>query len=144
MLVTNGLNTNTLRLIVFCISAFFSGLAGGLMVTQTSALTADTFQPFQSLLWLAVLAICGTRLLGSSILAAGLLTLVPAYVSGFTAEQQTLAFGLAAVLASIVVANTARLSDFFRRVAGESDRQRRRSPVAARREAVPGMAVSRP
>ena len=143
MLVTNGLNTNTLRLIVFCISAFFSGLAGGLMVTQTSALTADTFQPFYSLLWLAVLATCGTRLLGSAVLAAGLLTLAPAYVSGFSAEQQTLAFGLAAVLASIVVANTARLSNLFRRLAAEAEGQRRRSPVGARRETMSDVVVSR-
>jgi ABC-type branched-subunit amino acid transport system permease subunit len=136
MLVTNGLNTNISRLIVFCVSAFFAGLAGGLMITQASAVNSGTFPPLQSLIWLAVLAICGTRLIGSSVAAAALFSLVPSYISGFTTEQQTLAFGAAAVTAAIVVTNIGRISAFVRRLASESEQQRRESPVRAREEIV--------
>jgi branched-subunit amino acid ABC-type transport system permease component len=133
MLATFGLSVNITRVIVFCLSAFFAGIAGGLMISQTSGASAVTFFPLQSLLWLAVLAFCGTRLIGSSVLAAAVFALLPAYLTGFSNEQQTLIFGLTAIVASIVVANVGPLSTWVRAARVTSDRRRERSPVRARR-----------
>ena len=132
MLSTHGLRVNLTRLIVFCVSAFFAGIAGALTVTQTTAVSPVTFQPIQSLLWLAVLASCGTRLLGSSAVAALLFAVVPAYATGITFEHQILAFGLLAVVASMTVANTDRIRACVRRSAAESEFRRRTSPVRDR------------
>ncbi|HEV8628065.1 MAG TPA: hypothetical protein VG034_26825, partial [Acidimicrobiia bacterium] len=132
MLSTFGLSVNITRVIVFCISAFFAGIAGGLMITQTSGASAVTFFPLQSLLWLAVLAFCGTRLIGSSVLAAAVFALLPAYMTGFTNEQQTLIFGATAIVASIVVANLGPLSTWVRGARAASERRRELSPVRAR------------
>jgi branched-subunit amino acid ABC-type transport system permease component len=136
MLSTFGLSVNITRVIVFCISAFFAGIAGGLMITQTSGASAVTFIPLQSLLWLAVLAFCGTRLIGSSALAAAVFAILPAYLTGFTNEQQTLIFGVTAIVASIIVANLRPLGTWIRGARAASDRRRELSPVRARGHAV--------
>src|SRR6202011_4255395 len=104
MLATHGLGVNMTRLIVFCVSAFFAGIAGALMVTQFGAASGVGYGPVQSLVFLAVLAICGTRLLRSSILAAGLFAVVPGYLTNFNVDRQTFTFGLAAIAAGIVIA----------------------------------------
>src|SRR5207248_1842149 len=104
MLATHGLGVNVTRLIVFCISAFFAGVAGGLAVTQFGSASGAGYGPIQSLLLIAVLAMCGTRLLRSSLIAAGLLAIVPGYFQNFDVNHQTFAFGIAAIAASIVIA----------------------------------------
>src|SRR5262249_32286632 len=104
MLSTHGLSVRNSRLIVFCISAFFAAIAGGLIATQASAVSSVSFEPIQSLLWLTVLAMAGTRLIGSSALAAALLVVVPTYVPNFTAEKQLFAFGVLGVSAALLVA----------------------------------------
>jgi ABC-type branched-subunit amino acid transport system permease subunit len=115
MLATHGLGVNMTRLIVFCISAFFAGVAGALVVTQFGSASGVGYGPIQSLIFLAVLAICGTRILRSSILAAGLLAVVPGYLSKFNVDRQAFAFGLVAIAAGIVIANRAGISAFFAR-----------------------------
>ena len=132
MLATHGLKVNLTRLIVFCISAFFAGIAGALTVTQTTAVSPITFQPIQSLLWLAVLATCGTRLLASSAVAALLFAVVPAYVTSIRFEHQILAFGVLAIAASVTVANLGRIGAGVRKNAAESEFRRRTSPVQGR------------
>jgi ABC-type branched-subunit amino acid transport system permease subunit len=104
MLVTHGLGINVTRLIVFCISAYIAGVAGALILSQFGSVSGTTFGPIQSLIYLAVLAICGTRLVRSSVLAAGLFSVVPGYMTSFDVNRQILAFGLAAVAAGLVIA----------------------------------------
>jgi branched-subunit amino acid ABC-type transport system permease component len=104
MLTTNGLNVSMARVVVFGISAFYAAVAGALTVTQFGSASGQGYGPVQSLIYLAVLAICGTRLLRSSLLAAGLLILVPGYIDGFGQEKQLLGFGLVAVATSIFIA----------------------------------------
>ena len=132
MLSTHGLNVNLTRLIVFCVSAFFAAVAGGLVITQTSAISPDTYQPFQALTWLAVLAICGTRLIGSSITAAALLILVPAYFNGFDSDAQTLTFGVAALGAAVLLANRDRISSRLAQAAAACGTRRSTSPARYR------------
>jgi len=104
MLTTNGLNVSMARVVVFGISAFYAAIAGALTVSQFGSASGQGYGPVQSLIYLAVLAICGTRLLRSSMLAAALLILVPGYIDGFGQEKQLLGFGLVAVAVSIGIA----------------------------------------
>jgi ABC-type branched-subunit amino acid transport system permease subunit len=104
MLTTNGLNVSMARVVVFGISAFYAAVAGALTVTQFGATSGTGYGPVQSLIYLAVLAVCGTRLLRSSILAGAALVLAPGYVDGFGQEEQLLGFGLVAVATSILIA----------------------------------------
>jgi branched-subunit amino acid ABC-type transport system permease component len=110
MLATHGLNVNMTRLIVFCVSSFFAGVAGALVVTQFGSASGVGYGPIQSLLFLAVLAICGTRIIRSSVLAAGLLAVLPGYLTTFSVDRQTFAFGAIAVAAGIVIARRADIA----------------------------------
>lgn len=113
-LTASGLNVSMSRLIVFSISAFFAGIAGALAVTQFGSASGISYGPIQSLLFVAVLAICGTRLLSSSILAAILLTIVPGYVTGFDSNEQLFAFGVMAIVASIAISKRDALQNLRR------------------------------
>jgi branched-subunit amino acid ABC-type transport system permease component len=115
MLSTHGLGVNMTRLIVFCISAFFAGTAGALVVTQFGSASGVGYGPIQSLIFLAVLAICGTRNLRSPILAAALLAVVPGYLSKFNVDRQAFGFGLVAIAAGMVIANRAGIAAFLSR-----------------------------
>jgi branched-subunit amino acid ABC-type transport system permease component len=125
MLTANGLDVSMSRLIAFTISAFFAGIAGALAVTQFGSASGTAYGPIQSLIFVAVLAICGTRLLSSSILAAILLTIVPGYVDGFGLNQQMFAFGVLAVAASIIIAKRDHLRDAVRALGFRADKPRR-------------------
>jgi ABC-type branched-subunit amino acid transport system permease subunit len=125
MLTANGLDVSMSRLIAFTISAFFAGIAGALAVTQFGSASGTAYGPIQSLILVAVLAICGTRLLSSSILAAILLTIVPGYVDGFGLNQQMFAFGVLAVAASIVIAKRDLLRAAARALGFSADKPRR-------------------
>jgi ABC-type branched-subunit amino acid transport system permease subunit len=132
MLSTHGLAVNMTRLIVFCISAFFAGIGGGLAITQTGSASGVGFGPIQSLLLVAVLAICGTRLLRSSILAATLLAVLPGYATGFGVDKQALAFGAIAIAAAIVIAKRVELTAWVGRAARTSDERLTHGPIASR------------
>jgi branched-subunit amino acid ABC-type transport system permease component len=102
-LATHGLSTNVTRVLVFCISAFLAGVAGALFIAAPGQASGIGFGSFQSLMWLAVLTLAGTRLLASPFLAAGLLVVLPAYASGsFTAEYQSMAFGVLAIAVALL------------------------------------------
>jgi ABC-type branched-subunit amino acid transport system permease subunit len=132
MLATHGLTVTVTRVTVFIISAFFAGVAGALMISQTYAVGAQSFPATTSLLLLAVLGICGTRLVSSSFLAAGLIALVPGYLTGFGADQQELAFGLAAIGGVILYAYRPRFREMVASLAAKSESRRHHSPVVAR------------
>jgi branched-subunit amino acid ABC-type transport system permease component len=137
MLTTHGLSVAVCRLLVFCVSAFLAGIAGALSLSQTGSAAGISYGPVQSLLLLAVLAVSGVRLLGSTIIAALLLAVLPGYVtdfgiSNFNINRQLLAFGLAAVAASLIVAYREPMNSWFtaRRMA-HADRLRH-GPVRGR------------
>lgn len=134
MLATHGLEVNLTRLIVFCISSFFAGIGGALMISQFSAASGSAYGPVQSLVLVAVLAVCGTRLFRSSVLAAVLIAVVPGYLTKFTGDQQTLLFGLAAVIASLVLASRSELASWIARLAAESTWRWQHSPIRSRLE----------
>ena len=101
-LAVHGLSTNVTRVLVFCLSAFLAGVAGALFIAAPGQASGVGFGSFSSLIWLAVLALAGTRRLASPFLAAGLLAVLPAYASGsFTTEYQQMAFGALAIVVAV-------------------------------------------
>jgi branched-subunit amino acid ABC-type transport system permease component len=132
MLTTHGLSTTTARLIVFCASAFFAGIGGALAVTQTGAASGVTFGPVQSLFYLAVLGVSGTRRLRSPVLAALLFSVLPGYATGFGSNRQLLGFGSVAVVASLALARREAVGAWIRSAALRSDVRRGHGPVVGR------------
>jgi branched-subunit amino acid ABC-type transport system permease component len=93
-----GISPSASRVIVFCVSAFLAGLAGGLLGTLVQSINPNSFDFFLSLLWVTVLVVAGASTLGGSVLAAILLVVVPAILtSRAVTEWQPVAFGLAAM-----------------------------------------------
>lgn len=125
-LSTHGLSVNVTRVLVFCICSAMAGISGALIASQFGRVAGTGFTSFQSLLWLAVLVVAGRRPLLSAYLAAGLLLVVPAYAPDGFVNYQTMLFGAAALLATVVPELTVG-----RRLGSSADR-RLRSPVRAR------------
>ena len=111
---------------MFCLSAGMAGISGALIASQSGRVGGTGFTSFQSLLWLAVLVICGRRPILSAYLAAGMLLVVPAYAPDGFVNYQTMLFGAAALMATVLPEVT------LGRRFGASDDRRRRSPVRAR------------
>lgn len=110
-LSTYGTGTTTTLVLLFAISAFFAGVAGAVIATGAQAAGAGGLGSLQSLLWVAVLAITGNQLIRSSVLAAGLLTVMPSYLPDDSGNYQTLAFGALAILAALVAASQVDVVD---------------------------------
>jgi branched-subunit amino acid ABC-type transport system permease component len=104
-LSTYGTGTTTTLVLLFSISAFFAGIAGGVIAVGNGAAGPGGLGSLQSLLWVAVIAITGANLIRSSVLAALLLAVLPSYVSELNANYQAIAFGVAALLASLLAAS---------------------------------------
>jgi ABC-type branched-subunit amino acid transport system permease subunit len=102
-LTVHGLSVNLTRLLVFCTAAFMAGVAGALLVSASGQVSGDGFNSLYSLLWPTVLAMCGTALLPSSMLAAFALAVLPAYMPDGFPVYQSMVFGVAAVVAAILV-----------------------------------------
>jgi ABC-type branched-subunit amino acid transport system permease subunit len=136
MLATHGLASNITRLIVFCTSAFLAGVAGALRVSQTGAVGASEFGPVASLLLLVVLAIAGTGLVRTPMLAAFLIAVLPGYASSFGSSEQLLAFGLAAIAIAVLYASQREMSAWFSGASARAGARRTRGPVRARAEQV--------
>jgi len=148
-LVSFGASATTLLVLVFCCSAFFAGVAGGVLAAGNHAAGPAGLGSLQSLLWIAVLAISGNRLTSSAIVAAVLLAVVPSYLPEGWQNFQPVAFGVVAVVAALLAAKEtdwvaavkADLSRSPRRHSRSPGRARVtdpwRSPVASRQEAAP-------
>lgn len=134
-LTTQGLNVNATRLLVFCLSAFLAGVAGALVVSQFGQITRDSaLGPFQSIMWLALLSACGTRILRSSFLAAGILVVAPSYLTGLSQPWQTMLFGIGAIVAALATDGGVDWGAIGRRLAATTDHRRLHGPVRARQD----------
>ena len=134
-LATHGTNVNLTRVLVFCISAFLAGIAGGLMGPLTGTTTALSFNSFQSLIILAVLAMSVAFAPGpvlSAVVAAAAFVVIPSYFRSPTVAQWLQAnFGVSALVAAL--AETGRLRMGIGPGTVERARARlRASPVATR------------
>lgn len=127
-----GAATNMTKVLVFGMSAFLAGIAGGLFASLGGSVSGVAFAPLQSLLWLAVLALGGRGLLGTAVLAAIAFAVVPAYGEQLVADYQPLMFGLAATTAALLVSRSAPAHDGTAKRAGVAVWRTARSPVRAR------------
>jgi branched-subunit amino acid ABC-type transport system permease component len=140
-LSTMGLGLHVTRVMVFSLSAFFAGVAGAMYMSQATRLGAPSFTSLNSLLYLAVLVLAGavSGFVTSAFLAAGMLVVVPNYLTSVTVEVQMILFGGAALAAALVSdgrvdwsALAARGSAWVERMRQTSEELRRRGPVRER------------
>jgi ABC-type branched-subunit amino acid transport system ATPase component/ABC-type branched-subunit amino acid transport system permease subunit len=98
-----GLTTSVSRVLVFCVSAFFAGIAGVLYAaTFGYAVSADKFYiPFTSLILLAMLALAPFAEPWYALVPA-IGIVIPGYISGrHTSEWLNVLFGVLAVLVAM-------------------------------------------
>ena len=129
-LTTQGTTVSVSLTLVFCLSAFLAGVGGALLGGVTEAINGSGFGPFNSLLWLAIAVLAGTRLFKGAVVAAVGLAVAPSYLS-LSPEPQTTLFGIAAVAAALLADGAVDVGRPFRRWAAASE-GRATSPVAAR------------
>ncbi|MGH8998785.1 MAG: ABC transporter permease subunit [Acidimicrobiia bacterium] len=141
-LTTLGAAVNISRVLVFCISAFMAGIAGGLFAAQAGEIGYIGFGSFTSIIWLTVLALAGRGEFSAPFLGAFILSVVPTYLDSPTyIELQPVMFGAFALLAALAEGGALHVRES---VAGWLARRNertverlRRSPVRARMAAVP-------
>jgi branched-subunit amino acid ABC-type transport system permease component len=104
----HGTNTNELKVLVFSIAAFFSGIAGGLLgpITGTasaaSGIDVGGYDFSVSLLLLTVLFVAGRQPIVSAVLGSVLLVIIPSYATGATAVKwNPIIFGALAIVAAL-------------------------------------------
>ena len=94
-----GVEPTTARVLVFCLSAFLAALGGCLLGSLFQIVNLNSFDFFQSLVWVTVLVAAGSQSLAGSVLAAGLWVTLPAMASSRTVSNWLpVGFGLAAIL----------------------------------------------
>jgi branched-subunit amino acid ABC-type transport system permease component len=127
---TLGTSVMAVRVLVFCISAFLTAVAGGLFGAAGGAVSGNGFGAFQSLLWLTVLALAGSSVVPSAVVAAGALAVLPRYIT-FGEGVQPLLFGLLALAITLLRGRYDWRAWLVRRA--ELDAGRRLSSMGSRR-----------
>ena len=104
----HGTNTNELKVLVFSVSAFMAGVAGGLLGPITGTAAAGTgivvagFDFSVSLLLITVLFVAGRQPILSAVLGSVLLVVIPGYATGDTAMTwNPIVFGSLAIVAAL-------------------------------------------
>lgn len=122
----SGTSINVTRVLVFGVSAFLAGIAGALTVASQGIVTADAFQPLQSLTFFVVVVIAIGDTPWYAVIAAAGTTLLPSYLNGSptTTAYLNLAFGFFAVCYAITPPSRRGVPPF---VAAKLERLRRTS-----------------
>ncbi len=106
-LEAHAANTNVMRIIVFCISAFMAGIGGAVIagVTQSaSGAPGGIFDYTVSLVFVAVLGFCGRRPILSPLLAAvafQIIKIYPPFDDPTAIKYRGVAFGALAIMVAI-------------------------------------------
>jgi ABC-type branched-subunit amino acid transport system permease subunit len=99
----HGTNTNVTRLFVFCLSAFFAGLAGAVIAPITGSVSSASYQFTVSLLMVAVLYVAGRQPILSPIAASVLFLVGPGYIKNpHLLDYIPVVFGAGALVAAVV------------------------------------------
>jgi ABC-type branched-subunit amino acid transport system permease subunit len=102
-LATHGAPVNKIRLLVYGISAFMAGAAGGLSGALAGTASSAAYSYFSSLTLLAVLALYGTKVGVVPALSAGIaLSVIPSYLTSVRGEWFTIVFGASAIAAALL------------------------------------------
>ncbi len=98
-LSTLGTDERITRILVFCISAFFAALAGGLYAGLLGNVSGQTFDPLASLTYLVLIVIVLGDVVWASLAAAVGTAILPGYISsGTTSEYLQILFGVVAIV----------------------------------------------
>jgi len=130
-LTSLGASVTTALVLLFCGSAFLAGIAGALLASGSRTAGPSGLGAFQSLLWLGVIAIAGSRVISSSVIAAVLLAIVPIYLPAGWRDYQPVAFGLAALAVALLSGRVDWVGKLRNALAGNDRAQR--SPLRGRR-----------
>jgi len=132
-LTTQGATVNITRVLVFAVSAGLAGIAGALFGSLSGSINGTPFNSLQSLLWLAVLAIAGSGRFSAAFVAAGLLAVLPSYLTNPRwVELLPVAFGFAALASSVLQGGTPVVADWLRRSAARRREFDRPGPAEER------------
>jgi ABC-type branched-subunit amino acid transport system ATPase component/ABC-type branched-subunit amino acid transport system permease subunit len=102
-LVSLGLDTQVLCVLVFCISAFLAAEGGVLLGCVFGTVTGASYDPYQSLTYLAVVVIVTGRAPWYAFVAASGFAIVPALFTSATVPQYLqLVFGASALLTAVL------------------------------------------
>lgn len=97
-MVTNGASVPVAHVTAFCLSAFLAAVSGALSGVALGTVTGANFDPMQSLVLVAVVAISPGNVPWYAIIGGGLVSLLPSYFSGQTpTDLLQIAFGLGAI-----------------------------------------------
>jgi ABC-type branched-subunit amino acid transport system ATPase component/branched-subunit amino acid ABC-type transport system permease component len=111
-----GADERVTRVLVFCVAAFFAGLAGALYAGLLGNVSSETFDPLASLTYLVVIVIAVGDPVWAAVAAAIGIAVIPGYVqSGNISEWLQLAFGVIAIVVA-VGPNHTRLPDSLQRM----------------------------
>jgi ABC-type branched-subunit amino acid transport system permease subunit len=141
-LTTLGTAVNVSRVLVFCLSAFMAGIAGGLFAAQAGHIGYIGFGAFTSIIWLAVLALAGRGEFSAAFIGAFVISVVPTYLDSPTyTKLQPVLFGAFALLAALGEGGALNVKDsvgaFLSRRSKQTTERLSRSPVRARLGAAP-------
>jgi branched-subunit amino acid ABC-type transport system permease component len=145
-LSTLGAGVNSIRVLVFCVSAFMAGVAGALFGALTQSINGTGFNFFASLTWLTILVISGApfhyRPLPTALLGGVNIAVIPAYLTNETlVTLLPTAFGVIAVANALLSDRAGRADDADSAWSAPTSAPRRdgrsSSPVAARRLDLP-------
>jgi branched-chain amino acid transport system permease protein len=90
---TAGIDLVRYRLIAYAVSAFYGGIAGGLLATLLSHITPEAFGTFETIKVLAMIVVGGLGSLLGSLIGAVVLTLGPELLR-FSQQYQEIGFGV--------------------------------------------------
>ncbi|GAA3132770.1 ABC transporter permease subunit [Streptosporangium carneum] len=133
-----GMSVPRAKLAAFALSAFFGGLAGGVLSGQIGVVTAQNFDTIDSLILLVVAVMAGSEYAGGAIAGGVLMVFVPEIFRGLGIPQDwgSLVFAVGAV--QTLTTGLSMSEDLVRRF-----RRRRAVPAQApRRTDEPGPAVT--
>ncbi len=142
-LTTSGASVNVTRTLVFCVSAFMAAVGGALVAAGQQTVSSLSYPPLLSLTYLVLVVICLGREPWYAVMAAGLLIIVPSYLtSSHTAYWLQLLFGLSAVAYAVLPPRAFEIPAPVRRAIDRRIRRRAASvgTLAADGSALPAMA----
>ncbi len=92
-----GINTTYYKLLTFALSAFFAGIAGGLLAQQLGLVAPTTYGFNKSIDVLMMVVLGGMGSITGSVLSASVLTLLPELLRGF-AEYRMLIYSVVLII----------------------------------------------
>jgi len=92
-----GVNTYYYKIIAFCISSFFAGLAGALFAAYNIIVTPTTFTIWSSMMLIVLMVVGGMKSTYGPVLGSIILTILPRYLP-FDQVEQKIIYGILLIL----------------------------------------------